>query len=101
MLHTEEEIVGHGDEGKNDLSQIQPIFNRQASACERRDSSDKIQQNIENGPPFGTLPLVVPISRRRVLDQRYGQLSISQHSHRIPIIIPLDPSELNDVISTK
>lgn len=101
MLHAEEEIVSYSDEGENDLSKIQPILNRQSSACKGSDSTNKIQQDIEDGPSFGTLPLVVPISRRCVLDQRYCQLRISQHCHRIPIFIPLHPSQLNSFISTK
>ena len=59
-----------------------------AATGQRECASHQIEYDVENGPSFGGLSLIVPIHSWTVLNETYHQLAIAQGTDRVPILGP-------------
>jgi hypothetical protein len=101
MLEAEEQVVEDSNEGQDDLGDVETVLDRQPSAGHGEHSSKKVEENIEDGPSFGALPFIIPISGRGVLDKRDDQFAIPQNGDGIPILVILYRTRLPNQNLTK
>ena len=87
MLEAEEQVVEYCDEGQDDFGDVESIRHGKTSAGHGENSSEEIQEDVENGPSFGAFAFEIPVGGRGVLYQGYDQLPVAQAGEGIPVFV--------------
>lgn len=78
MLDDEDKIVENGQKSQHELRDVKSVLSRSCSACKGKRSSDKIKEDVEDRPPLGALPFIVPIGWGSVFQEGDKQLAVTE-----------------------
>jgi len=92
VLDQEHDIEGHGDDREAELGDVEGaaedvevavlLEGLEGDLEERETAPGEVEDDVQDGPPLGRLPLVVPPHLRDVLDQRDEHLDVPEHLGR-------------------